>query len=531
MDQAKTLVIENFQGRLTRYNDGDINSGYAKYTTTFGNDPFSNPGNLTWFEAPTRIDPTGAVITDLIMASRPRLESGITYVYAIGHTGRLYKIQVNDPTTYAPNFDNPVLLATLTINSPTFKYGGSIQFFGATEQIFIGHDKGVTRINFDGTGEAFVGVLGSYTANVPRPSVNFTGKTYWGNGNNLVEIDSTNTVTTYAKLSPAFPVGTLTRDLDVSPDGNYVQITVSRVPPPDLTASTQDTNSLSSGDSYLIFWNGIDASFTAYNPFNSYSINANLSFGQYAYTLGYDIGGAAIYAGGQKKISLLTSISPTFNSLFSTGNILGFCAPESSGTVLKGNLLFYGQYDQEIPEGLFRPFRISATTQTDIIQMPMTNIVSNLFYGASSAGYTKNVVGSAKIYFSTLETSAAPSTGYKLYKFTTVPTGLGTSILGVYETQNQLFSKKIKPIEVRIYTGPLVANNTFTIDLIGSDGNPIPGASATFVAGTNAVIGEDVFRYTPQCGPTYTLGVRITNGGSVNMVINKMEVDYGPAGR
>jgi len=114
----QTLTINNFQGRLTRYMDGDINSGFAKYTTTFGNDPFTTPGNLTWFETPTRIDSGGSVITDLIMAMRPRLESGITYVYAIGHTGRLYKIQVNDPTTYAPNYDNPVLLATLSAESP-----------------------------------------------------------------------------------------------------------------------------------------------------------------------------------------------------------------------------------------------------------------------------------------------------------------------------------------------------------------------------------------------------------------------------
>ena len=112
-----TLTINNFQGRLTRYLDGDINSGYAKYTTTFGNDPFTSPGNLTWFEQPTRIDSGESVITDLIVAARPRLESGITYVYAIGHTGRLYKIQVNDPTTYNPNYDNPVLLATLTMRS------------------------------------------------------------------------------------------------------------------------------------------------------------------------------------------------------------------------------------------------------------------------------------------------------------------------------------------------------------------------------------------------------------------------------
>ena len=72
----KSLIITNFQGRLTRYNDGDINSGYAKYSSTFGNDPFTTPGNLTWFEQPTRIDSGESVITDLIMAAKPRLEIG-----------------------------------------------------------------------------------------------------------------------------------------------------------------------------------------------------------------------------------------------------------------------------------------------------------------------------------------------------------------------------------------------------------------------------------------------------------------------
>lgn len=528
-----SLVIDNFQGRLTRYIDGDINSGYAKYSSTFGNDPFTSPGNLTWFETPTQIDAAGEVITDLIMAARPRLESGITYVYAIGHTGRLYKIQVNDPTTFNPNYDNPVLLTTLTINSPTFKYGSSIQFYGATEKIFIGHDKGVTKVNFDGTSEAFVGVLGSYTQSVPRPSVNFLGKLEFGNGTNLVEIDSTETVTTYAKLSPAFPVGTQVRDLDASPDGNYAQIVVSRVPAPDMTVATQDTTSLSSGDSYLFLWNGTDTGYTAYSPFNSYSINANLSFGQFGYTLGYDLGGAAIYSGTQKIISLPESNSPNFNALFSTGNLLGFAAPEQDSGVLKGTLLTYGAYDIEIPPGLFRFFRRSAQgTETNVVQMPMCAIVSNLFLGSSTAGYSGNQVGSAKLYYSTLEISSAPTTKYKLWKFTTVPTGLGTAIPGVYETQNQLFSKKIQVKEVRVYADPLTTNNSFTLDLIGSNGAPMTNGSKTFAVGTSPVVsGDDYVWWNPQAGMTYSLGLRITNVGTVNTTINKIEIDYAVGGK
>lgn len=530
--ESTTIVIDNFQGRLTRDNIGDINSGLAKYTTTYGNDPFSNIGNLTWLETAQRIDPNEAVITDLVMAALPRLENGITYVYAIGHTGRLYKIQVNDPTTYNPNYDNPVLLTTLTINTPTFKFGSSIQFFGATEKIYIGHDKGVTSVNFDGTGEAFVGILGSWTQNVPRPSENFIGQTFWGNGNNLAVIDSTATVTTYTRLSPAFPTGTTVRDIDVSPDGNYLQIVVSRITPPDLTSATQDTSSLSSSDSYLILWTGTTDSYTAYNPYNSYSLTSNISFGPYSYTMGYDLGGAAVYSQGTKAISLPNSISPNFAATFSTGNLMGFGSPENATNFLTAGILLYGQYDFEVPQGLFRFLRAAATgVQTDVIQMPTCCIVSNLFYGSSSAGYAGNQVGSAKLYFSALETSAAPTTKYKLYKFNTFPTGLGTAIGGVYETQNQLFSKKVLIKEVRVYGEPWMTNNAFTIDLIGSNNSPITGGSKTFTVGSTMTAGADFVWYNPATQPTYALGVRITNVGSVNSVISKIEIDWVPAGK
>lgn len=535
-----TLLIDKFDGRLTRQTTGTMDSGLVKYATSYGNDPFSNPSSLTWFEAPTQIDPTAAVITDLIVAARPRLESGITYVYAVGHTGRLYKIQVNDPTTYNPNYDNPVLLTTLTSNTPTFKYGSSIQFYGATEKIYIGHDKGVTSVNYDGSGEAFVGVLGTWTQNVPRPSVNFIGITYWGNGTNIAAIDSTATVTTYTKLAPAFPIGTFVRDLDISPDGTYLQAIVSRLNSPDLTSATQDTTSLSSTDSYRFLWNGIDLGYTSFESYSGYSINSNISYGQHSYTMGYDLGGAAIYAGASKIISLPNSVSPNFESMFSTGNLMGFGAPEQDTSVLKGSLLAYGQYDSEVPLGLFRFFRKTATApETDIIQMPVCLTVSNLFKGSSAAGYSNNQIGSAKIYFSTLETSSAPTTKYRFYKFTTVPTGLGTAIAGVYETQNQtsirlfrnILRKKLQVKEVRVYTQSLVTNNAFTIDIIGRDGTVIAGTTKTFTVGTNATVGDDFVQYNPVMAPSHSIGLRITNVGTANWVCDKVELDIDEAGK
>ncbi len=527
-----TITVNNFQGGLTRYKDGDINSGLAKYTTTFGNDPFSSPGNLTWFEQPQRIDSGGSVITDLIMAARPRLESGVTYVYAIGHTGRLYKIQVNDPSTFNPDRDNPVLLATLTEESPTFKFGASIQFFGATEKIFIGHDRGVTKIGFDGGSETFVSTQGDYTSSVPRPSVNFLGKLYFGNGANILEIDSTELVIDFSRFDPAFPDGTQVRDIDVSPDGNYVQVVVSRVAQADMTTATQDTSALSSADSYLFLWNGIDDGYTSYSTYNAYSLNANTTFGPFSYTMGYDSDGTAVYSLQQKILSLPNSQSPNFNALFSTGNLMGFGSPEQDGSVMKGSLIAYGAYDLEIPRGLYRLFRISATTETDIQQMPMVAVVSNLFFGSSSAGYTDNKIGSAKLYFSTLETDDAPTADYKLYKFTTVPTGVNDVIAGVYETQTQLFSKKVRVGEVRFYVDPLVANNEFKIELIGSGGVVIPNSAKTFAVGSgNTSIGDDFVWYTPKIAPTYAVGARITNIGTANWVGAKLEIDYSEGGR
>lgn len=537
-----TRIIDNFSGRLTRQNIGALDSGLAKYETTFGSDPFSNPSNLTWMEEPIAINnPDGVGNSSLCMASRPRLESlngtNVTYVYALFDNARISKIQVNNPATYNANYDNPVALTTLTAQGPSFIYGSSIQFYGATEKMFIGHDNGITKVNFDGTGESFVGNVGSYTQNVPRPSAQFLGKLYFGNGNNLIEIDTTETVTSYTKLSPGFPTGTYVRDLDVSPDGNYLQIIVCQANSPKLNTIDQDTNSMTSASSYKFLWNGTNATYTSYESYTGAVLNSNTVFGPHSFMMGYDLGGAGLYSGNQKIISLPTSTSPNFGSMFSTGNMLGMAMPEyiASTNTLQSHMLFYGQYDVEVPKGLFRLLRKAAVTGNDVVQMPMCTIVSNLFYGSLWAAYPGNIVSSAKVYFSAFETTTNNRVYYKFYKFTLVPTGLGTAIGGVYETQQEtsfklfrsIVSKKFKVSEVRFYVEPLVTNNSFKIDLIGSDGNPMSGGSATFTVGSGGITaGEDVVKYTPQTEPTYSVGVRITNLGSKNWTGLKMELDY-----
>lgn len=535
-----TLTVDNFQGRLTRYINGDINSGFSKYTVTFGVDYFNKPGNLTWQETPIQIDSAGDVITDMIVCGKERVESGISYVYAVGHTGRVYKIQVNDPATFNPNYDNPVLLATITSGSPTFTRGGFIDFFGATERIYIGHDKGVTRLNFDGTSET--AVSGTWTQTVPRPLKQFLGKLYVGNGTNIAEIDSTATVTSSTKLSPSFPLNTQVRDIDLSVDGNYLHMVVTSLALSDITSTTADSASISNADSYVFKWNGTDNGYTSLDLYSSYSLTGNIMFGSSQYVFGFDTTGSAMFDPVDKAIAPIFTQPPMPNAIGTGSNVVGWMASETynltSGTVaplgiLRASQFIYGIPEREIPAGWWRQFSMTATSpETDIVRVPFALLVSNFNIGSSSNGYTAGIFGFGKYYFSTLETSAGPTTKYRFYKWFPVVTTVGTSMSGMYETQTQLFSKKMKVSEVRVYGEPWVTSNSFKIDLIGSDGNPITNGTKTFATSDSTLtVGDDFAWYNPKMKPTYALGLRVTNIGTTNNCIKKVEIDVDPSGK
>lgn len=531
----KTLTVNNFQGSMTIYQDGDINSGRSFVQTVSGANPFVKPGNLTWNNAPVQIDAAGSVITDMILAGKARVESGVLYIYAIGHTGRLYKIQVNDPTTYNPDYDNPVLLATLTSGTPTFTRGAFIDFYGATEQIYIGHDKGVTTIAFDGTGET--AVSGTWTQTVPRPLKQFLGKLYVGNGSNIAEIDTTALVTNSTRLSPGFPTNSQVRDMDISPNGTYLQIIVSKLALYDITAATQDTTSSANSESYIFSWNGTDTGYTSSNTFPSFSLTSNIMFQNYQYTFGYDQFGTSVYAPYEKILSIPEGPAPLPNAITSTGNMLMFLTPIYFDGILEADLFCWGSNDFEVgqPLGWWNLMFINATEpETDVIRTPFLMSVSNTILGSSSNGYTGNIAGTSKFYFSTLETSDS-TTKYRFYKWSPsvtpdVPAD-NVMIDAPYQTQTQLFSKKVRVSEVRIYGEPWVANNSFEINLIGSAGTAMTGGSKTFTAGTNLTVGDDFAWYTPDMAPTYAIGVSIINKGSANHTINKIEIDYDDAGK
>jgi hypothetical protein len=141
------------------------------------------------------------------------------------------------------------------------------------------------------------------------------------------------------------------------------------------------------------------------------------------------------------------------------------------------------------------------------------------------------------MYFSTLETSSGPTTAYRFYKWYPYTTNLHPPIVGAYyQTQTQLFSKKATIKELRIYSEPWVAGNSFSIDLIGSGGNGITNGSKTFTAQNSDAtapmyVGTDYAWWNPDVAPTYALALGITNLGESNFVINKIEIDYTLGGK
>lgn len=531
-EKVKTLVVNKFNGRLTRFRDGDINSGMGNYYKTYGSETFNFSGTLSFLEGITDI--TGGIITDLVMDAKVRVESGITYVYAIGHTGRIYKIQVNDLATHDPDYDTPVLLTTLA-NGQTFNFGSSLDFYqGSTEKIWIGHDNGITKINFDGTGETnFLNV--GWISNVPRQQTQFLGKLFFTNGSNLAVVDSSETVTTYTAITPGFPSNSQARDIDLTADGRYMVITVTRNTVGNQTSVTVDTNQIASMPSVLVYWNGVDAGASSLNSFPAFSVTSYKTFYRFEYLFGFQIGGAMLGTPNEVIHILEFDAPPIPNAIGSSGNFLSWASTfvDVTDGKQKAAIYIYGNVDAETPGGLYRQFIMPAgmVSGGDVIRVPYYGAVSSLELGPSTAGYSPpfNFFGSGKTYFSTLEYNGS-STGYGFYMAKNVIDGLTPSGAGVYETQHQVFSQKIKPTEVRVYFEPVLADGitSFQIDLVGIDGAVLAGGTKLFSPILTSQ--GDRLKFNPSMAPTSALGLRISNTGVFAPFIHKVEIDYEQAG-
>lgn len=530
----KTLTVDNFTGNLTRFRTGDINSGKAYQDTSWGYTSFALPPALTFNQSPISIG--GAVVTDLIVAGKCRIESGITYTYAIGHTGRLYKIQVNNPVTFNPDYDNPVLLATLS-NGQTFNYGASLDFYqsATSEKIWIGTDQGMTKINFDGTGETVIGTTDSthWVFAVPRVQRQEVGKIYVTNGSNLAEIDSSETVTTYTKINPGFPANYQARDLDSTADGRYVVITITRSPAGSILTTTPDLNNTVS-DSIIAYWNGTDPAVSSFNSTPNFVQTCYHTFGQNEYIFGYDITGAIISNPNKKLFFLPWAVAPSTNAVSSTGDFVGWCQVEGANgnntTNATANFMIYGNIDIESPVGLYRQIRLtSSLTNGDIIRVPFMQLVSTEQFAGPTSGYALTPFGNyniatGKTYFSTLEFDGV-TTAYKLYSFKNALDLLSAVCTGNYDTQIEIMSQKTTIPEYRVYTDPSAGNESFTVSILGSNGLPLSGTTQTFTANP----GDDRFKYNPSMLPTQAIGLRVTNVTGLP-IIHKVEIDYTHAG-
>lgn len=537
-DNIKTLVVDKFNGRLTRFRDGDINSGMGNFYAGWGYDTFIRSGTLSFSEGATSIK--GSVITDLVMAGKLRVESGITYMYAIGHQKRLYKIQVNNPTTKNPDYDTPVLITTLT-NSQTFLYGGSLDFFfGTSEKIWIGHDAGVTKINFDGTGET--NFTAGWTPNVPRQQSQFVGSLFFTDGTNLASISAAETVTTHTVLTTGFPLNSQARDLDVTADGRYLITTVTRNPIGDMTSVAPNTSDIASTPSLLVYWNGSDTVPSSFISFPHFSMTAYETFGSNQYYFGYQIGGAQLgmvsLAGTTKTVLVDEFTNPPMpNAIGSSGDFLSWASTVFDTTTGHTNAMvsIYGTIDQETPVGQYRQLiKTSTLDGGDVIRIPFYTSVSSFVNAGSSSGYSTspfNLMGTGKTYFSTLEYDGS-TTSYGFWSFKNVLSYLANANTGVYETQHQVFSKKVKPVEVRVYfepTGSFLTGTSFQISLVGIDGSVITGSTKSvtgYVLSANITATSDSFSYPCNCGGTSVIGLRITNVGIYTPYIHRVEIDY-----
>ncbi len=540
-DNLKTIIVDKFNGRGTRYRNGDMNSGMSPVSSStsvpWGYDTQQVSGVLVFDQVATSIK--GSVITDCVVAGKERIEdsgSGYqSYLYCVGHLGRVYKIQVNNVTTKTPDYDNPVLLATLALGQ-TFQFGGSFDFYtiGGTEYILIGHDTGVTRLDLAGTNETAIGISDAthWIANVPRRNVQFIGSIFYTNGSNLAKIDSTGAVVSYTALSPGFPSNMQSRDVRVTADGRYLVTTVTRSPLANILLTIPDTGSISATDSLLVYWNGTDTGASSSTYFPYFPLSAYYTFGSKEYVFGEQVGGAMLGTPNGVINVLEFESAPLPNAVSSSGDYMGWFATRFVNGSQKVICNLYGTIDNETPIGFYKQLLLSSTLDGgDIIRVPFASVVSSWQASGATSGYSNQpfqLYGTGKSYFSTLEYNGS-TTAYNFYAFHNVVDFQSSANTGNYQTQNQLFGKKIKPTAVRVYFEPTGATNSlvsFRIDLIGMNGNVLTGGSYTFSSANQISTTADSGTYPTTVGATPALGLRITNLGYLTPFIHKVEIDY-----
>lgn len=550
-----TKEITNFTGRLTRINNGDMNSGFAKFTNSYGYDPFSKPMNLTWLELPTQV--TG--VSDVILDGKMRFGLGDPnagpVLYAIGSTGNLYTIQTVSQSNSA--LDSVVGIASVKAGGATFQRGGALEFFGSNQKIYVGNDNTVNSINFDGSAEAVVGSAGSYVSNSQRPLAKFVGKLAFGNAQTIGMIDATGTVTSsvigvssalgnvYSELNPPLPVDTRVHDLATSPDNNYLLIAAANMDYEQVAPNNPPyLGNTVPADSKVFYWNGSDQTVTAATNVAANFLTTLRSYLQQNHLFASDSFGAGLFRDTAKILTLPNNKSPESHAVGVNGQFLYWSAPEK--VLIQGEqrlvqtMYYYGALDQENPPGLWRVLRNTGSLpHGNIVQMPFNKVVSTAYSDVNITQSSVITAGVGTHYYSFLETTnndIINASVMQLNKFHVPATGSGAPSRGVYETQNQLFSKKIGISQIRVYCEPTVTSNKFQLDIIGGDGNPATNGTFTYTYGditdpSTGSLSVERINFNPGTQTLYSCGIRISNLGSTQMTIRKIEIDYTEEGK
>lgn len=543
-NKTETIEITNFGGRLTRKLNGDLNSGFAKFNSSWGYDPFSKPDNLTWLEQPASILSS---TTEMIVAAKPRFSGNVQKIYTVGTLGKLTVVQPNSiGAPNNPNLDTASVVGTVASGSPTFNYGASMDFFGVTEKIYVGADNQINSINFDGSGDTVVGSAGNYTA-TGHSLKQFVGSLAFGNGNTIGLVGSTGTVTSsvigtgqgnlYSQLNPPLGVETIIHDIDTSKDGNYLMLTASNITNEPIATVNNDTLNAASSDGYLYSWNGSDATTTAFNSIPSYAVTALQTYLAGNIFFSNDSFGASLSDGTNKLLTLPNNKSPLPNGTLINGNFVCWVTTEltTDGSMV-ASMYYFGSLDRENPAGLYRVMRYASQLSSGFIyQAPLNILTNNKYTTINNTKTAVSVFGYGKHYFSVWDLNSTTN-NYRLLRFLITPTGTGTPQSGVYETQTQIFSKKITVKAIRVYTEPCVTGNGFQIDFVGGDGSVITNGTFnySFAAGTDPTLLQGALEridFTPAMKGTFALGARITNTGTTNMTIKKIEIDWAYSGK
>lgn len=548
MNKPQTITITNFGGRLTRIQNGDLNSGFAKFNTSWGYDPFSKPMNLTWLEKPASI----AGISDLVVAAKTRLEVD-PYVYMVGNTGKAYRMELM--TIGTPNLDSVVGVGSVTANGNTYTFGASIEFYGSPQKMYVGGDQQVNAIPISSittfTGDAVVGSAANYKGNTSRPLAPFGAKLLFGNGNTFGAINTTGTVTSsiigtglgnlYSEINPPLPPERLIKDLDIAPDYSYMYATASDAIPEQLSTFGSDrTTGAFATDSGVYKWNGTDVGVTAGVNMPGISSWSLQNYMRNNMIFSGDTFGTTVGTESQKLLTLPNNKPPFRSATGVNGNYIYWGSTEVVGGSVLGSLYYFGNLDQENPTGLYRLARINSTLDAGYMyQIGCVSLTGNKYNALNTARTSIAAYGNGKHFISTFEVNSSVATvsasTVKLYRFLLNQTG-GTPQTGVYETQTQLFQKRIDVSQIRVYTEPTATGNGFQLDMIGADGNVITNGTFnyTFAAGSDETKLQGILErinFNPTISAGYSLGIRLTNTGTTNMTIKKIEIDWSERGK